>query len=95
MSWLVYRLTGSTVLLGVVGFVSQIPTFLASRKSVLGLGRIIAAAAGIFGVGIADRLAATFRDICRSQRITVILVTHDLRLATCCTWCSRSGVPWR
>lgn len=29
----------------------------------------------------ADRLAATFHDICRSQRLTVILVTHDLRLA--------------
>lgn len=29
-SWLVYRLTGSVVLLGVVGFVSQIPTFLLS-----------------------------------------------------------------
>jgi MFS family permease len=29
-SWLVYRLTGSPVLLGVVGFVSQIPTFLLS-----------------------------------------------------------------
>lgn len=29
----------------------------------------------------ADRLAATFHDICRSQQITVILVTHDLRLA--------------
>jgi MFS family permease len=28
MSWLVYRLTGSTFLLGVVGFASQIPTFL-------------------------------------------------------------------
>jgi len=28
MSWLVYRLTGSAFLLGVVGFVSQIPTFL-------------------------------------------------------------------
>lgn len=27
MSWLVYRLTGSALLLGVVGFVSQIPTF--------------------------------------------------------------------
>jgi len=27
-SWLVYRLTGSTVLLGVVGFAGQIPTFL-------------------------------------------------------------------
>ncbi|MGV1098928.1 MFS transporter [Thiovibrio sp. JS02] len=27
MSWLVYRLTGSTLLLGVVGFTSQIPTF--------------------------------------------------------------------
>ncbi len=27
-SWLVYRLTGSAVLLGVVGFVGQIPTFL-------------------------------------------------------------------
>jgi MFS family permease len=29
-SWLVYRLTGSVVLLGVVGFVSQIPTFILS-----------------------------------------------------------------
>ncbi len=28
-----------------------------------------------------DRLAATFHDICRSQRLTVLLVTHDLRLA--------------
>src|SRR3984957_19376289 len=27
-SWLVYRLTGSSLLLGVVGFASQIPTFL-------------------------------------------------------------------
>ena len=30
MSWLVYRLTGSAVLLGVVGFAGQIPTFLLS-----------------------------------------------------------------
>lgn len=30
MSWLVYRLTGSAFLLGVVGFASQIPTFLFS-----------------------------------------------------------------
>lgn len=28
-----------------------------------------------------DRLAATFRDICRSERLAVILVTHDLRLS--------------
>src|ERR671935_1592051 len=28
MSWLVYRLTGSALLLGVVGFAGQIPTFL-------------------------------------------------------------------
>jgi len=28
MTWLVYRLTGSTFLLGLVGFVGQIPTFL-------------------------------------------------------------------
>jgi len=28
MSWLVYRLTGSAFLLGVIGFTSQIPTFL-------------------------------------------------------------------
>src|SRR5690242_9519972 len=28
MSWLVYRITGSAFLLGVVGFTSQIPTFL-------------------------------------------------------------------
>ncbi|HQJ07649.1 MAG TPA: MFS transporter, partial [Deltaproteobacteria bacterium] len=26
MSWLVYRLSGSALLLGVIGFVSQIPT---------------------------------------------------------------------
>ncbi len=30
MSWLVYRITGSAVLLGVVGFAGQIPTFLLS-----------------------------------------------------------------
>src|ERR1035437_7886027 len=30
MSWLVYRITGSAFLLGVVGFTSQIPTFLFS-----------------------------------------------------------------
>jgi putative ABC transport system ATP-binding protein len=29
----------------------------------------------------ADRLAATLREICRSRRLTVLLVTHDLRLA--------------
>ena len=28
MSWLVYRLTGSALLLGVIGFTSQIPTFI-------------------------------------------------------------------
>lgn len=28
-----------------------------------------------------DRLASTILDVCRSQRLTVILVTHDLRLA--------------
>lgn len=28
-----------------------------------------------------DRLAATFRDICRSERLAVVLVTHDLRLS--------------
>ena len=28
MSWLVYRLTGSALLLGVLGFAGQIPTFL-------------------------------------------------------------------
>ena len=30
MSWLVYRMSGSALLLGVVGFISQIPTFLVS-----------------------------------------------------------------
>ncbi len=28
-----------------------------------------------------DRLAETFRDICRSERLAVVLVTHDLRLS--------------
>jgi len=30
MPWLVYHMTGSTLLLGVVGFAGQIPTFLLS-----------------------------------------------------------------
>lgn len=29
----------------------------------------------------ADHLAATFRDICHTQKLTIMLVTHDLRLA--------------
>lgn len=29
----------------------------------------------------ADRLAATLHEICRSERLTILLVTHDLRLA--------------
>jgi MFS family permease len=33
MSWLVYRLTGSAFLLGVIGFVSQVPTFLVAPFS--------------------------------------------------------------
>lgn len=28
----------------------------------------------------ADRLAATLREICRSRRLTILMVTHDLRL---------------
>lgn len=28
-----------------------------------------------------DRLAATLREICRSRRLTILMVTHDLRLA--------------
>src|SRR5690242_2506279 len=36
MSWLVYRLTGSALLLGVIGFTSQIPTiFIAPVAGVL------------------------------------------------------------
>src|SRR5207245_9444504 len=37
-SWLVYRLTGSSLLLGSVGFASQIPVFLAAP-----LGGVVAA----------------------------------------------------
>lgn len=33
MSWLVYRLTGSAFLLGIIGFVSQVPTFLVAPFS--------------------------------------------------------------
>jgi putative ABC transport system ATP-binding protein len=28
-----------------------------------------------------DRLASTFRDICRSEKLAILLVTHDLRLS--------------
>src|ERR1019366_5456399 len=36
-SWLVYRLTGSAVLLGIVGFASQIPSFLLGPASHAGM----------------------------------------------------------
>src|ERR1700688_2656910 len=38
-AWLVYRLTGSSVLLGVLGFVSQIPIFLLSPLAGLAADR--------------------------------------------------------
>src|SRR5246500_4374404 len=40
MSWLVYRLTKSAVLLGVVGFAGQIPTFLLAPLAGVIVGRI-------------------------------------------------------
>src|ERR1700679_4270878 len=39
-SWLVYRLTGSALLLGLVGFVGQIPTFLLSPFAGVWLDRL-------------------------------------------------------
>src|ERR1700690_2879098 len=38
-AWLIYRLTGSSVLLGVLGFVSQIPIFLLSPLAGLAADR--------------------------------------------------------
>src|SRR6202171_5557945 len=38
-AWLIYRLTGSSVLLGVLGFVSQIPIFLLSPVAGLAADR--------------------------------------------------------
>lgn len=35
LSWLVYRLTGSSLDLGLLGFTSQLPMFLLDRKSVV------------------------------------------------------------
>jgi len=40
MSWLVYRLTGSAVLLGIVGFTSRVPTFLVSPFAGVLLDRV-------------------------------------------------------
>jgi hypothetical protein len=36
-SWLVYRLTGSALLLGIVGFSGQIPSFLLAPLSTVGI----------------------------------------------------------
>src|ERR1700683_3590005 len=38
-SWLVYRLTGSSLLLGVVGFAGQIPVFLLAPIGGMAVGR--------------------------------------------------------
>ena len=39
-SWLVYRLTGSAFLLGVVGFAGQIPTFIFAPFAGVGIDRL-------------------------------------------------------
>lgn len=53
MTWLVYRLSGSAFFLGLVGFAGQIPAFfLASRQSVLGLGKQMVMACGVLGSGM-------------------------------------------
>src|SRR5262249_22031261 len=71
-SWLVYRLTGSAAMLGIVGFAGQIPTFLlapfagvwvdrASRYRVLVVTQVLSMlqSLGLAWLALAERISAT------------------------------------
>ncbi len=73
-SWLVYRLTGSALLLGVVGFVGQIPTFLLApfagvwvdrlnRRNVLVWTQVLAAVQSLMLAGLTLAKVVDIREI--------------------------------
>jgi MFS family permease len=73
-SWLVYRLTGSALLLGVVGFVGQIPTFLLApfagvwvdrlnRRNVLVWTQVLAAVQSLVLAGLTLAHIVTIREV--------------------------------
>ena len=73
-SWLVYRLTGSALLLGVVGFVGQIPTFLLApfagvwvdrlnRRNVLVWTQVLAAVQSLVLAGLTLAHVVTIREV--------------------------------
>jgi MFS family permease len=91
-SWLVYRLTGSTLLLGTVGFASQIPVFLIAP-----IGGIVADRKNRHRVVIATQtsamlLAGTLATLTLTHRVHV---WHVIVLAACLGVVNAFDIPAR
>jgi MFS family permease len=84
-SWLVYRLTGSALLLGAVGFSSQIPTFL------------LAPFAGVL-VDRMDRhkllIATQVLASLQSLVLAALTISHRITIAEVIATPSHSTPPW-
>lgn len=87
-SWLVYRLTGSAVMLGVVGFVSQIPTFMLSpiggvaadrwnKKTIFLVTQILAAAQALLLAVLVIRGAVTVQWIIALNIVLGVINAFD------------------
>ena len=71
MSWLVYRLTNSPLLLGVVGFAGQIPTFLFAP-----LAGVIADRAPRHRILIITQTLA----MCQAGLLSILILTHTIQI---------------
>jgi len=82
-SWLVYRMTGSALLLGAVGFASQIPVFIMAP-----IGGIVADRLNRQRVVIGTQIS--------SMILAAILARSRSRIECRCgrSWCSLPGSAW-
>jgi MFS family permease len=70
-SWLVYRLTGSALLLGLVGFVGQIPTFLLAPFAGVWVDRLDRRNVLLWTQGLAAAQSLLLAGLTLSKRVTI------------------------
>ena len=71
-SWLVYRLTGSALLLGLVGFVGQIPTFLLAPFAGVWVDRLNRRNVLLWTQALAAVQSLLLAGLTLSKRITIV-----------------------
>jgi MFS family permease len=70
-SWLVYRLTGSALLLGLVGFVGQIPTFLLAPFAGVWVDRLDRRQVLLWTQALAAAQSLLLAGLTLSKRVTI------------------------